>query len=69
MWRWTDLPIQIKSSTFPKAELSLYAMLLSKLPAPAAPSGRYVSSNFLFMPENGIILWSPYCHLVAVPFH
>lgn len=55
MWRLTDLRIRIKSSTCPKAELSLYAVLVSKVPAPAEPNGRYVSSFFLFMPENGII--------------
>lgn len=69
MWRLTGLRSQIKSSTFPKAELSLYAVLVSKVPAPAVTNGRYVSSYFLFMPENGIILRSPHCHLVAIPFH
>lgn len=69
MWRLTDLRIQVKSSTFPKEELSLCAVLVSKPPAPAEPNGRYVSSYFLFMLENGIILRSVHCHLVALPFH
>lgn len=69
MWRLTDLRIWVKSSTFPKEELFLYAVLVSKPLAPAEPNGRYVSSYFLFMLENGIILRSAHCHLVAFPFH